>query len=160
MFSIIVAVSQNQVIASKGQLPWNIPDDMKYFKKVTSGKTIVMGSKTYLSIGKCLEGRRNIILTRDKDFKEKNAEIYYSVEDLYNVIDDKEEIMIIGGANIYEHFLPVVDKIYYTQIYENYEGDTFFPNEWLAGFREVEREDHLNANPSFSWLVYEREKKK
>jgi dihydrofolate reductase len=79
------------------------------------------------------------------------------MEELYDVLNHQEETIIIGGQSIYELFLPVVDRIYYTQIYKTFEnGTTFFPNEWLAGFREVQREDHLTGIPSYSWLVYER----
>lgn len=132
--SIIVAMDLNRVIGANNDLPWRLPEDLRHVKKITTGHPIIMGRKNYESIGRPLPGRRNIVLTRDKDFKANGCEVVHSVSDIYDICKGEEEIFIFGGEQIYKLFLPVTEKIYLTRIHSEFEGDTFFPeidlNEW------------------------------
>lgn len=128
--SMIVAMSKNNVIGKDNQLIWNIPEDLSYFKKKTMGKTIVMGRKTYDSIGKALPGRNNVVLTRNKDFSADNVRVIHNIEDVFEM----GNCMIIGGDSLYKAFLPYADVLYVTKIDKEYEGDSFFPeisNQWM-----------------------------
>ena len=129
MINIIFAMSKNRVIGKDNQLPWRLSNELKYFKEVTNDSTVVMGRKTYESIGKPLPKRKNIVLSRDRSLKIDNVEICNSVIDIlkrsYEYIN--EPIFIIGGAEIYKAFLPYTDKMYITMIDEEFEGDTTFP---------------------------------
>ena len=130
MLSISVAVAKNNVIGINNTLPWHISEDLKRFKKITSDKKMIMGRKAFESLPGILPNRKHIIITRNKDFKVDSdmVEIEYDLNSLvekYSKCD--EEIFVIGGAEIYEQFLPYIDKIYLTQIEEAFEGDTYFP---------------------------------
>jgi dihydrofolate reductase len=127
MISIIVAVSANNVIGDEGGLPWELPEDLRRFKQVTMGKPIIMGRETYDSIGRALPGRKNIVLTRQEDFTAKDCEIVTSIDAAIEAAGDAEEIMIIGGGEIYRQFLPMADRIYLTRVQGEVEGDTRFP---------------------------------
>ncbi len=139
--SLIVAVADNGVIGSNNQLPWRISADLKYFKQVTLGKPIVMGRLTYESIGKPLPGRHNIVVTRDITWQAEGVDRAGSLSEALTlakkIADDAghEEVMIIGGATIYQEALPQVDRLYLTRVHTEVEGDAFFPeldlNEWL-----------------------------
>lgn len=126
MINIIAAISRNRVIGNNAQLPWKLPEDMRHFVKITSGCPVVMGRKTYESIGKPLKNRTNIILTRDANYKKEGCLIY---QDIQKIINDfgKDNLMIIGGEEIYRLFLPLTERIYLTLIDKDFEGDTFFP---------------------------------
>ncbi|WP_404428286.1 dihydrofolate reductase [Sutcliffiella horikoshii] len=126
MISIIVATDRNNLIGKDNDLPWRIPADLAYFKKVTLGSTIVMGRKTYESIGKPLPNRRNIILSR-KEFHADGCETLHSIEEVERVKEDGKELFIIGGAHIFKETLPIADLLYLTYIDEEFEGDTYFP---------------------------------
>ncbi|MCZ2258256.1 dihydrofolate reductase [Sporosarcina sp. G11-34] len=158
MISLLVAHDQNRVIGANNDLPWHIPEDLAYFKKMTMGKAMVMGRKTYESIGRPLPGRLNIVVTRNKDF---SAEGVIVVHELNEAIEKakvhNEEIMIIGGAEIFRLTLEMADRLYITLIQKTFEGDTFFPsysNEWELTSTSEEKmtEDGI----PFSFLVYER----
>lgn len=125
--SIIVAKSMNNVIGVDGDLPWHIPEDLKNFKAITMGKPLLMGRATYESIGRPLPGRRNIIITRQTDYQVDGADVFLSPESALATIDDTEEVMIIGGGEIYEAFFDKVKRIYITYVEKNVDGDTFFP---------------------------------
>lgn len=130
MLSISVAVAKNNVIGINNTLPWHISEDLKRFKRITSDKKMIMGRKAFESLPGILPNRKHIIITRNKDFKVDSdmVEIEYDLNSLvekYSKCD--EEIFVIGGAEIYEQFLPYIDKIYLTQIEEAFEGDTYFP---------------------------------
>lgn len=127
MINIIAAMSRNKVIGNKGQLPWSLPEDMQHFVKITTGCTVVMGRKTFESIGKPLKNRKNIILTRDKDYQKEGYIVFNNVEDVVEEFGE-ENLMVIGGEEIYRQFLPYTERIYLTQIDEDFEGDTFFPD--------------------------------
>lgn len=126
MISIIVATDRNNLIGKDNDLPWRIPADLAYFKKVTLGSTIVMGRKTYESIGKPLPNRRNIILSR-QDFHADGCETLHSIEEVKSLNMDDEELFVIGGAHIFKETLPIADFLYLTYIDEEFEGDTYFP---------------------------------
>lgn len=131
--ALIVAVSQNHVIGRDNQLPWHLPEDLQYFKSVTMGKPILMGRKTYDSIGRPLPGRANIVITRDPNWSAEGVIAVNSLEDAiaagYEACKaaDCDEIMIIGGAQIYQDSLPIADKLYLTMVEAEIEGDAFFP---------------------------------
>ena len=117
----------NNVIGVDGDLPWHIPEDLKNFKAITMGKPLLMGRATYESIGRPLPGRRNIIITRQTDYQVDGADVFLSPESALATIDDTEEVMIIGGGEIYEAFFDKVKRIYITYVEKNVDGDTFFP---------------------------------
>jgi len=128
MISLIVAVDKNFLIGNKNALPWGkIPADMKHFREKTLGKTIIMGRKTFESIGKALLDRHNIILTRDNTFKNVGITIVHTISEILKMPKD-QEIMIIGGASVYKEFLPHASTIYMTEIEGEFEGDTYFPS--------------------------------
>ena len=118
--SMIVAVANNNIIGNKGDLPWHLPPDLKYFKEVTTGKTVVMGRKCYESIGKPLPNRKNVILTRDVNFAAPCCTIINNPEDI-----DLTDAFIIGGSEVYNLYLDKCDYLYLTRIFEHFQGDTF-----------------------------------
>lgn len=126
MINIIAAMAKNGVIGNKGQLPWKLGEDMRHFIKVTSGFPVVMGRKTFESIGRPLKDRINIILTRDESYKKDGCLTLNSIEEVVEKFKDKN-LMVIGGEEIYRQFLPYTDRIYLTYIDKDFEGDTFFP---------------------------------
>lgn len=126
MISFIVARSKNNVIGCKNELPWHLPNDLQFFKKVTMGHPIVMGRKTFESIGKPLPGRRNIVLTRDPHFQAEGVEVVHDKAAVCQLAE-KEEVFLIGGAQIFALFMDVVENIYITEIDAEFIGDTFFP---------------------------------
>ncbi len=134
-FSIIVAISQNNVIGRDNDLIWHIPDDLKRFKALTTGHTIIMGRKTYDSLRiKPLPNRRNIVISRDENLKLPGCEVVKSVEEAIIIADNDRENFIIGGSSIYQLFMPFVQKMYITDVDQAFEGDVFFPkidfNNW------------------------------
>ncbi len=135
IISIITAMDRNRLIGNKNQLPWHLPADFAHFKSVTMGKPIIMGRKTYESIGKPLPGRTNIVLSRNPDFQIEGVVCVNSIEDAVAAVPDADEIMIIGGSTIYEMLLPHVDRLYITYVDAEFEGDAWFPEidskQWL-----------------------------
>lgn len=126
--SMIVALSQNNQIGINNKMPWHIPEDLEYFKRITMGHTIIMGRKTYESIGRALPNRKNIILTHNHSLVFPGISTLHSVEDVLNLAtQEQDEIFIIGGGEIYNLFLPYADRLYITQINAFIEGDTTFP---------------------------------
>ncbi|MGE7923994.1 dihydrofolate reductase [Viridibacillus arvi] len=158
MISLIVAHDENNVIGLNNAMPWHLPGDLAYFKRTTMGKPMIMGRKTFESIGKPLPGRTNIVITRDEEYAREGIVIVHSLEEaLAQAKKESEEIMIIGGEQIFRMTLPMADRLYVTKIEKQYEGDTFFPSygdEWqVVSQSEVnETEDGLK----FTYLVYER----
>lgn len=135
----IIAYSQNRVMGKNNQLPWHLPDDLKHFKALTIGKPIVMGRKTFESLGKPLPNRRNIILSRDKSLQVPGCEVIHSIEELAGTED---EIMVIGGAEVFKLLLPHITTLYLTEVLANVEGDTFLPDFDSKKWRENSREHH------------------
>ncbi|MBY7026468.1 MULTISPECIES: dihydrofolate reductase [Clostridium] len=130
MLSIIVAIAKNNVIGNDNKLIWHISEDLKRFKEITSGKTIVMGRKTFESLPGVLPNRKHIILTRDKNFKVNSecVEIIYDFDELLNKYKNSDtEVFIIGGGEIYKQLLPHTNKLYLTKINKDFDGDTYFP---------------------------------
>ena len=157
--SVIVAVSSNHVIGYKNQLPWRLPADLKYFKQVTMGHPIVMGRKTYESIGRPLPGRTNIIITRQENYEVQNCIVVHSFEEAMSLCREEDEVFIIGGAEIILQSIQLVDKIYLTRISGVFAGDTFFPEIDHTQWSEIQRQDfepdEKNAWP-YSFIIYER----
>ncbi len=156
--SIIVAVSQNGVIGKDNKLPWRLPADLKRFKALTLGHPIIMGRKTFESIGKPLPGRINIIITHQMGYKACGALTAPSLKDAILLCGDEEEVFVIGGATVYEQALPLADRIYLTLIHQDFEGDAFFRWENWA-WRETAREDFDpdSKNPyRYSFLTFEK----
>nr|WP_100402522.1 dihydrofolate reductase [Bacillus sp. FJAT-42315] len=129
MISFIWAMDQNGVIGKNNQLPWRLPEDLKFFKETTMGHPIVMGRKTFESIGKPLPGRENVILTRDQSYEADGCTVVYSVDELVEKAEKEEQLFITGGAEIFRLMLPFVDRLYVTVIEESFDGDTHFPKE-------------------------------
>lgn len=161
MLSIIVAISENNVIGKDNKLLWHIPEDMKRFKRLTTGHTIIMGRKTFESIGKVLPDRKHIILTRDLGYvvNNENVQIVNDINKLNDFIDDKEEYFIIGGAIIYSQLINKVSKIYMTKINKVFEGDAYFPKLNEEEWKEIEREKGIKdcENPyDYEYITYIR----
>jgi len=125
--TMIAAMARNRTIGIDNKLPWRIPDDMAFFKRTTTGTTVVMGRKTLQSFGGPLPNRRNVVLTRSADFREEGCEVVHSVEEALEKLRG-EDLMIIGGEQIYRLFLPHADRLLLTEIDEEFEGDTQFPS--------------------------------
>jgi dihydrofolate reductase len=161
MNSIIVAAAQNNAIGKKNGLLWNMPEDLKFFKKTTTGHTIIMGRKTFESVGRPLPNRRNIIITKQKDYKVEGAEVVHSLDEALERCDPKEENFIIGGAEIYSLAMDKVDRIYFTLIYAEFEADAFFPP-ILQDLWQLVSESFHNAdekNPyDYNFMIYEKRK--
>lgn len=142
--SMIAAMAEDRVIGLDNKMPWHLPADLKFFKRVTLGKPIIMGRKTYQSIGRPLPGRKNIVVTRNTSLKIEGVECVQTLEQAITLLGDAEEVMIIGGATIYEQFLAQADRLYLTFIDLKTKGDTQFPDyQQIAQWHEVEREMHL-----------------
>mgnify|MGYP001552911254 FL=1 len=155
--SIIVALAKNHVIGKDNQIPWHIPKDLQYFKRITLGKPMIMGRKNYESIGRPLPGRKNIILTRDKNFTAEGCTIVHTKEEAVAATDNAEEIMIIGGGAIYEMFMNEADTLYLTEIDANVDGDVFFPEYDKTLWKEASREaGEENLDWNYDYVVYER----
>lgn len=166
LISLIVAHSSNRVIGIDGQLPWHIPDDLKYFKAITIGKPIIMGRKTFDSIGKPLPGRLNIIITKNTDLSIEECVVVNNLEaaiseatNFFKTQDtEQEEIFIIGGAQIFKQSMEFVNKIYITEVHAEYAGDVFFDelsdNDWIEVGRDLH--DSQNDKIPFSFVTYNK----
>lgn len=141
-----MAIAQNNAIGCENKLLWHIPGDLKRFKEITMGHTIVMGMSTYHSLPvKPLPGRRNIVMTRKQDIELPGCEIANSLEMALDMLDQDKENFIIGGAQIYEAFMPYVDKMIITIVHRDFEADTFFPEIDFSEWEEIEREDIVDS---------------
>lgn len=163
--AMIVAMAKNRVIGRKNQLPWHLPEDLKYFKRVTMGKPIVMGRKTYESIGRPLPGRLNVVLTRDANWQAEGVQVAQTIDTAFSRAiteaksKEKDEIMVIGGDQIYALCLPLVDRLYVTQVHAEVEGDAYFPVVEWEHWQQVSSEVHRASdnNPyDYSFVVYDR----
>jgi dihydrofolate reductase len=157
--AMIVAMSENRVIGKNNALPWHLPADLAFFKKTTLGHPVIMGRKTYQSIGRLLPGRRNLILTRDASFHIDNADIFSSVSEAIASCSNSDKLFIIGGAELFTSTLDIVNDLYITIIHADIEGDTFFPtidlNQWHQVSSETYPQDDKNAY-SMSFIHYQR----
>jgi len=158
--SIIVAISSNRVIGVNNTLPWHISEDLKHFKSLTTGHTIIMGRKTYESIGRPLPNRRNIVISRNTEASYEGAEVVHSIEDAFSICKNDNEVFVIGGSNIYEQALSLVDYIYITEIKKSFSGDAFFPEINKQMWIESSRENHItNDGLEFSFVKYQKNTK-
>ena len=164
--SLMVAKASNNVIGRNNKLPWYLPNDLKYFKQVTFGKPVIMGRKTWDSLGKPLPGRTNIVITRQPDFQAEGAKVVATLEEAVTMaenvafIEGQEEAVIMGGAEIYSLALPQADRLYLTEVHANVEGDTFFPEYDASEWQQIAREDFVAEGPNpydYSFVVYERQ---
>ena len=157
--SLVVAASSNNVIGRDGGLPWHLPDDLRQFKRLTTGKPVIMGRRTFESIGKPLPDRRNIVMTRDPDFAADGCDIVSSLSEALDLVDESEEAMIIGGGMVYHDFMPLADRIYLTRVQADVEGDTHFPEIDEATWQLVSSEHHAADDEhryAFDVMVFER----
>ncbi|WP_298827717.1 dihydrofolate reductase [uncultured Planococcus sp.] len=161
MISLMVAHDQNRVIGIDNELPWHIPADLAYFKEHTIGKGIVMGRNTYESIGRPLPKRRNIVVTRNDDYEAEGVDIVHNIQDAVKLAKEvHEEVMIIGGEQIFNSVLDDADRLYITLVHQSFEGDTYFPEYGREWKLVSESEQQISNEVPFSYLVYERRKKK
>lgn len=159
IISLIAAIDRNHAIGKDGVMPWHLPADLKFFKRITMDKPVIMGRKTFDAIGKPLPGRLNIVVTRDTSWQHDGVYVAHSMEDALRAAAEYEEVMIIGGANLYGQMLPDADRLYLTEIDAEFEADTFFPALDNAQWQEINREQHTadekNAYP-YSFVTLER----
>ncbi|MFQ5347200.1 MAG: dihydrofolate reductase [Rhodothalassiaceae bacterium] len=156
--SIVVAVAENGVIGDHGRLPWHVPEDLKHFRNLTMGKPVIMGRRTFESIGRPLAGRRNIVVTRRQNWAPNGVAVAHSFDAALDLAGDVPEIMVIGGAEIYALALPLADRIYLTRVRCHPAGDTRFPEIDRAIWSEVAREEHAaqDGRPAYAFLTLER----
>lgn len=153
IISLVVAMSVNRVIGLDNRLPWRIPEELQHFKQVTMGKPIIMGRKTFDSIGRrLLPGRKSIILTRDLDLIGEGYTVVHSVLDALNAAGDVPEVMVVGGAGVYKEFMPIANRIYLSVIKQKYAGDAYFPEFDHDVWHLVSEQDH----PEFTVYIYEQ----
>lgn len=158
IISIIVALSKdNRAIGYNNKLLWKISEDLLRFKRITSGHPVIMGRKTFESIGKVLPDRPNIVVTRDTQYKASGCEIAYSLNEALEKARelDTNEVFIIGGGELYKQALPLSDRLYLTLVDDKKEGDTFFPD-YSTFKKEIERIEHKEHAPPFTFLTLER----
>lgn len=163
--AMIWAMAENRVIGRDNKLPWYLPNDLKYFKQVTSGKPVIMGRKTYDSIGRPLPNRTNIIITRDTGFTAEGCQVVHSLDDALavaqaqGVVNGGDEVIVMGGAQIYAEALPRVDRLYVTLVHAEVAGDAVFPAIDFAGWQQQSREDFAAEGPNpydYSFIIYDR----
>ena len=141
--TLVAAIASNNVIGKENSLPWNIPEDLKRFKQMTSGHTILMGRKTFDSIGRPLPNRQNIVMTKDENFEKEGIKVINDFDEALELIkESNEDIFIIGGSKIYELFEPVANTLAITRILKDFEGDAFFPDiNWELW--QIEKEENF-----------------
>ena len=157
--SIITAMDQNRLIGRDNALPWHLPADLAFFKKTTLGKPILMGRKTYESIGRPLPGRQNIIISRDPEYHMEGCDSATSIEQALSMIENHPEAMLIGGSSLYQQTIDLADKLYITYIHSQFEGDAWFPEIPLQNWIESAREDHFADDKNsydYSFVTYSR----
>ena len=169
--AMVVAMSRNRVIGVDNQLPWYLPEDLKFFKRITLGKPLVMGRKTFESIGRPLPGRLNIVVTRSHDFQHEGVRVCHdlasalALADQQATIDGAEEIAVIGGGEIFRHAMPSASRLYLTEVDVDIAGDTYFPEfdsqEWQEVQRVVGEESGTGdaqgrRRPEYAFVAYER----
>lgn len=156
MISLIVAHDENRVIGYQNELPWYLPGDLKYFKQMTMGKPMIMGRKTFESIGRPLPGRRNIVITRNENYAAEGTEVVRSLEEALALVEGEKEVMIIGGAQIFEQAMAIADRLYITFINHTFNGDTYFPtyDDWkkTSCQEPIESEDGY----TFQYYIFEK----
>ncbi len=159
IISLIVAMDRNRIIGLDYSLPWRLPADLKYFKAITMGKPIIMGRKTHDSIGRPLPGRENVVLSREAGYQTQGCTVLSSLEEVYKRFADTGEIMIMGGADLYEQTLDTAKRIYLTEVHAEVEGDTYFPEFDREIWEETSRQDFKADEKNqydYSFVILER----
>lgn len=157
--SLIAALSDDGVVGIENRLPWRLPADLRWFKRQTMGKPIVMGRKTFQSLGRPLPGRTNIVVSRDPAFQADGCLVVHSLDQALAAAGGADEVMIIGGASLYTQALPRAERLYLTYVHGRFQGDAWFPPFDPRDWREIQREDHPadDRNPwPYSFLILER----
>lgn len=163
--ALIAAVAENNVVGKDNELPWYLPEDLKHFKQLTLGKPIIMGRLTYESIGKPLPGRANIVVSRQQNYRPEGVKVVGSLIDALSLAEPiakaegLDEVMVIGGAQIYAEAMPFADTLYLTEIHKVIEGDTYFPELDWARWKESQRQDFKGNSPEsldYSFVTYFR----
>ena len=154
--TIVAAIASNDVIGQKNSLPWDIPEDLKRFKQLTSGHTILMGRKTFDSIGRPLPNRTNIVMTKDTNYQKEGVEIVFDEKKALNLIKDlNQEVFIIGGSKIYELFEPWATSLMITRVLKDFDGDAFFPDINWNNWQIKSKEDFLDEKSNISCRLEE-----
>lgn len=157
--SIIVAIAENRAIGKNNELLWHISEDLKHFKNTTSGHTVIMGRKTYESLGRPLPNRRNIVISRNPSYCAEGCETATSLNEAIKITESESEVFVIGGGQIYAQAMDIASKIYLTIVHKNYDADTFFPEIDDNIWNEISREEFLRGavfEHRFSFLTYIR----
>lgn len=157
--SIIAALSDNRVIGRDNQLPWRMPADLAHFKRLTMGKPIIMGRCTWESLPGLLPHRTHVVVTRDRDYVVEGGLVVHSIQQALELVGDVEEMMVVGGANLYAQTLPLASRMYLTVVHDFFDGDTAFPDYEEAEWQEVSRQSHAAdaRNPhAYSFLTLAR----
>lgn len=163
--SMIWAMAENRTIGRNNKLPWHLPNDLKYFKQLTTGKAVIMGRKTYESIGKPLPNRTNIVITRDESYTAEGVNVVNSLDqaielaEANNMVNGSDEVIVMGGAEIYKLCLPRADRLYITFVHAEVEGDAHFPEFDLSQYNEIGRENFSSdeSNPyDYSFTVFDK----
>lgn len=163
--SMIVAVGANGAIGKENKMLWHIPEDFKYFKETTMGKPMIMGRKTFDSIGRPLPGRLTIVITRDENWSYDGVKVVHDLDSALAAAfaeaeaKNAEEVMVVGGAQIYQQAMERTDRIYYTEVHQSYQCDARFPALDKEIWQEVSREDHqakTEGKPDYSFVVFDR----
>lgn len=163
--AMIWAMAENRVIGRNNKLPWHLPNDLKYFKKLTTGKPVIMGRKTYDSIGKPLPNRINIVVTRDESWSADGVKVVNNLQSAIDLADAEclisgaEEVIIMGGAEIYKQALPQADRLYITFVHDEVDGDAYFPEFDLSAYQELARERFAADGPNpydYSFCVFDK----
>lgn len=159
LLSIIVAAAENGAIGKDNQLLWHLPNDLKFFKRTTVGHPIIMGRKTYDSVGKPLPNRRNVVITRQHGLVIQGADVVHSLDEALALCATVAEVFIVGGAEIYRQALPIVSRVYLTRVHADVDGDSFFPaldeREWILRATETHPIDERHAH-GYTFMRYER----
>ncbi len=158
ILSIIAAIGKNNELGKGNTLLWHMPADMKHFRETTSGHPVIMGRKTFESIGRPLPNRRNIVITRDINYKAEGVEVMHSLEETIKQAQSENEVFVIGGAEIYKQAMPFANKLYLTKVDSEAEADAFFPTigpEWQEKSKDVHSADEKNPH-AYTFLVYEK----
>ncbi len=162
MIALVAAVAENDVIGLDGELPWHLPDDLKFFKRLTSGHVVIMGRKTFETVGHALPDRWNVIVTRNPQYHRADATVVHSIEEALQVTRGADHVFVVGGSEIYRLALPYADRMYLTIVHGEFEGDTVFPEfdtaEWKLE-QDERREADAKHTYAFSFRRYDRKEK-
>lgn len=157
LIQLVVAYSTNRIIGKDNTLPWRLPSDLAHFKRVTLGQPIIMGRKTWESLGRPLPGRPNLVITRNKDLVAEGAQIFHSLDEALDACQDIDRVCIIGGEELFRSALPLAHQVIATEVHANFDGDTWFPPLDPTQWTETQRESQPTENDlSFDYVTYSR----